>query len=348
MERINNKIAVVLKSTCPSGLKDMPLCGYTSLERMKKAIEGAGLYFSGYAAEEGIDEYSAVLEIDDCYPLLTKQDFLEIAEYFLLSKQNIIKFFGGFICLTKNYIKKDYNYNLEKFFAAQNAVALCAENFGYIVSILQDAINERHIKNGVLFVDKHLAYIDEDVKIKSNTVIYPNSFIKGKTEIGSCCLIQSGTYISNCKIYDNVSIFSGNLQDSVIKSNCSIGPFAYLRPGSEIGESCKIGDFVEIKNSKIGSHTKASHLAYIGDAEVGKNCNIGCGVVFCNYDGKQKHKTKVGNNVFIGSNCNLIAPVEILDSSFIAAGTTVTDNVPKNNFCIGRCRQINKERREIF
>lgn len=342
MEQKNIKIAAVLKSTCPQGLKDLPLLGYTSLERMKKSIEGAGFYFSGYLMDETVDEYAAVMEIDDCYPLLTNDNLTEIAEYFFLSDEAVIKFFGGFIMLTKNYIKKDYNYKLEKIFAFENALKLSAENFGQIISIIKDKVNLKHIENGVLFIDKAAAYIDEDVKIKSGTIIYPDCFIKNKSEIGSNCVIYTGAYIENCKIGDEVKIISSKLKDSVIKSKTDIGPYANLRPGSEIGINCKIGDFVEIKNAKIEDNTKVSHLAYIGDAYVGKNCNIGCGVVFCNYDGKKKHITKIGDGVFIGSNCNLVAPVEISNNSFVAAGTTVTDNIPENSFCIGRARQINK------
>lgn len=341
----NDRIAVVLKGVCSETLKNMSLLGCTCVERMKKAVESAGFDFLGYS-KDGVDNYGAVMEIDDCYPLLTKDDFIDICDYFLLSNESPIKFFAGSISLVKDYKERNNSAVFEKYFSTENAVKLTFETFGGIISVLQNGINLKHIKNGVLFIDKKSVYIDEDVEIANGTVIYPNCFIKGKTSIGKDCVIYGTTYIDNCKIFDNVNIVSSSLKDSVIKSNCSIGPFSYIRPNSEIGENCKIGDFVEIKNSIIKDNTKASHLAYVGDAEVGENCNIGCGVVFCNYDGKKKHKTIVKDNVFIGSNCNLIAPVEISDNSFIAAGTTVTDNVPQNAFCIGRSRQLNKEKKK--
>lgn len=129
------------------------------------------------------------------------------------------------------------------------------------------------------------------------------------------------------------------LRGARVGKNCTVGPFAHLRKGANVGDNCRVGDFVEIKNSVVGAGTKVSHLAYVGDADVGENCNIGCGVVFCNYDGKNKHRTRVGNNCFIGSNVNLIAPVEIADGAFVAAGTTVTEGAGKGDFVIGRVRQ---------
>ena len=129
------------------------------------------------------------------------------------------------------------------------------------------------------------------------------------------------------------------LRGARVGKNCTVGPFAHLRKGANVGDNCRVGDFVEIKNSVVGEGTKVSHLAYVGDADVGENCNIGCGVVFCNYDGKNKHRTRVGNNCFIGSNVNLIAPVEIADGAFVAAGTTVTEGAGKGDFVIGRVRQ---------
>lgn len=335
----NYKIAVVLKNTCPDTLKNMPLLGKVCIERMQKSIEEAGFNFLGYKSEN-LENYQAVMEIGDCYPLLTKDDFIDIYDYFLISNETSIKFFGGFI--TKKYREK--NISFEKHFSTTNAVKFTFETFSQITNTLQNKINSKHIKNGVLFIDKSSVYIDENVLIDKGAVIYPNCFILGKTKIGKNCKIYGTTYIEDCEIYDNVNIVSSNLKNSTIKTNCNVGPFAYIRPNSIIGENCRIGDFVEVKNSVIKENTKASHLTYIGDAEVGKNCNIGCGVVFCNYDGKKKYKTVVKDNVFIGSNCNLIAPVEILDNSFIAAGTTVTDNIPENSFCIGRSRQINKKR----
>ena len=336
------KIAVVLRCACKNAAKDLPLFGYTALERMKKSIESAGFYFAGYKMDGCVQDFDIIIEIDDLYPLLSRNDLTEILDYFIFCRENIIKFFGGFIMKTANFIKRDYHYTLEKYFSMENAVALTTENFDKIIKALQSKILNAHIINDVLFMSTENVHIDEDVKIGTGTVIYSDCYIRGKSVIGNNCVICQGSCIDNCKIFDNVKIVSSSIAESEIGSGVSIGPYANIRPKSVIGENCKIGNFVEIKKSKVASNTKISHLAYVGDADIGKNCNIGCGVIFCNFDGKSKHNTIVGDNVFVGSNCNLIAPVKIENNAFIAAGTTVTDNVLENAFCIGRSRQLNK------
>lgn len=157
--------------------------------------------------------------------------------------------------------------------------------------------------------------------------------------------IDKLSVITNSTIKDNVIVEQSYIQDSVVDSGTTIGPFARLRPNSYIGKNCKIGNFVEIKNSEIGDGTKISHLAYVGDAEVGKNCNIGCGVIFANYNGKIKQKIHIGDNVFIGSNCNLIAPLKIADNVYICAGTTVTQDLLEGDFVIGRVQPTVKHGR---
>ena len=168
-------------------------------------------------------------------------------------------------------------------------------------------------------------YIDQQTKIIGNT------------KIGKNCKI-SGSVLEDAIIGDNVTITNSTISKSSIGSNTSVGPYAHIRGNSKISENVRVGNFVEIKNSIIAKGTKIAHLAYVGDAEVGENVNIGCGVVFANYDGKNKHRTIVGNRVFIGSNSNLVAPLFIEDDSFIAAGTTVTNNICQGEFCIGRVR----------
>ena len=157
--------------------------------------------------------------------------------------------------------------------------------------------------------------------------------------------IDKLSVVENCTIEDDVQIEQSYLEDSIIHKGTKIGPFAHLRPGCEIGQNCKIGNFCEIKNSKIGDGTKISHLAYVGDALVGKNCNIGCGVIFANYNGRQKNKIEIGDNVFVGSNCNLIAPLKIASNVYICAGTTVTQDLIEDDFVIGRARQVVKPNR---
>ncbi len=209
--------------------------------------------------------------------------------------------------------------------------------------IMKKRINERVMLEGAILKDPENTYIEENVKIGRDTIIYPGVSLKGNTVIGENTIIEEHSKIVDGKIGNNVNICSSVIIDSRVDDNCKIGPNAYLRPGSCLGENVKIGNFVEVKNSTIGDNTKASHLAYIGDASIGKNVNIGCGTVFANYDGKKKYKTIVGDNVFIGSNSTLIAPVEIEDSGFVAAGSTITDKVEKESLAIARARQVNKK-----
>ena len=185
------------------------------------------------------------------------------------------------------------------------------------------------------------AYIGVDVKIGQDTIIYPGNVIEGDTVIGESCVIYPNSRVNNSIIEEGVEIQSSVILDSKIGKNTTVGPFAYIRPESNIGNSVRIGDFVEIKKSTIGDNTKVSHLTYIGDAEVGTSCNFGCGTVVVNYDGKKKHKTKIGNNVFIGCNTNLVAPVEVKDNSYTAAGSTITKEVPEGSLAVARARQKN-------
>lgn len=205
--------------------------------------------------------------------------------------------------------------------------------------IMRSRIVGKHMANGVTFINPLDVYIDKDVKIGMDSVVYPGVILKGTTAIGEDCILGHNTRIENSKIGNGVEIQSSVIIESEVSDNTSIGPYAYLRPGSKIGSNVKIGDFVEVKNAVIGNYSKASHLAYIGDAEVGENVNIGCGVVFVNYDGVRKHRSVVGDNAFIGSNANLVAPVTVGKSGFVAAGTTVTLDVPENALCVGRVKQ---------
>ena len=203
------------------------------------------------------------------------------------------------------------------------------------------------IKRGknLVLKNKRTIHIDKTVVIGDNVTIYENNRIEGNTVIGDNVIIFPGNYIVDCEIGSNAIIRSSQLEQSEIGICSSIGPFAHLRPKSILGDRVKIGNFVEIKNAKIGNDTKVSHLAYVGDAEIGDDCNIGCGVIFVNYNGKTKSKSVVGNNCFIGSNSNVIAPVNINSNSYICAGTTVTETVNSNDFVIGRVKQVTKPNR---
>ena len=207
--------------------------------------------------------------------------------------------------------------------------------------VLRNRINKRHMENGVTLIDPKSIYIGSDVEIGKDTIIYPGNVIEGNSKIGEEVILYPNSRISNSIISNNVEIQSSVIIDSEIGEKTTVGPFAYIRPQSIIGKNARIGDFVEIKKSTIGNNTKVSHLTYIGDAEVGEGCNFGCGTVVVNYDGKNKHKTTIGNNSFIGCNTNLVSPVNVGDNSYIAAGSTITNDVNDSELAIARAKQRN-------
>ena len=200
------------------------------------------------------------------------------------------------------------------------------------------AVVEKHVNNGVRFVDEMTAYIDDTVVIGEGTLIGPCVTLEGETVIGRDCYIGQNTIITNSKIDDNAEIKSSVIIDSSVGSETKVGPFAYMRPGSNVGSKCKIGDFVEVKNSNIGDGSKASHLTYIGDSDIGKDVNLGCGVVFVNYDGTKKYRSNVADGAFVGCNSNLVSPVNVGEGAYIAAGSTVTEDVEGDTLYIARSR----------
>jgi len=213
---------------------------------------------------------------------------------------------------------------------------------------------------GVRFEDIYMAFIDADTSIGGGTFISADVEIRSGSVIGKDCTIEKGctiiastigdgstigqhSRIEGAQIAEGVNIMQSFVTDSSIGAGTNVGPFAYVRPDSNIGENCRIGDFVEIKNSVVGDDTKISHLTYVGDSDLGREINLGCGVVFVNYNGKEKNRTKVGDGAFIGCNVNLIAPVNIEDNAYIAAGTTVTRDVPSGSLSVGRPEERNIE-----
>jgi bifunctional UDP-N-acetylglucosamine pyrophosphorylase/glucosamine-1-phosphate N-acetyltransferase len=217
----------------------------------------------------------------------------------------------------------------------------------YSISIaekhLRDHINKRHMLQGVSIINPETVTIGHNVAIEGGAIIYPNTYITGNTVIKKGSKVGPNTEVHDSLVHENVRIKHSLVFDSEIHKNTVIGPFAHLRNGAVIGEDNRIGNFVEVKKSTTGKGTKAAHLAYIGDATTGKNVNFGCGSITVNYDGVNKNQTVIGNDVFIGCNTNLVAPVTIGDKVFIAAGSTVTRNVPKGALAIARNKQINKE-----
>ena len=192
-------------------------------------------------------------------------------------------------------------------------------------------------------IDPATTYIDDEVKIGKDTVIYPNVTIQKNTEIGENCEILSGTRIIDSKILNNVRIENSVIEESIIENGVTIGPFAHLRPKSHLKENVHIGNFVETKKSTLEKGVKAGHLTYLGDAHVGEKTNIGAGTITCNYDGKNKFKTEIGENVFIGSDTMLVAPVNVGANALVGAGSVITKDVPNNSLAVSRSKQIIKE-----
>ena len=198
--------------------------------------------------------------------------------------------------------------------------------------------NLAYMEKGVTFIDARTAYIDEGVRIGAGTVIYPCVVIEGDVEIGENCVIGQNSRIKDSVIGSGTSVQSSVVLDSTIGKDTSVGPFAYLRPGSQVGNGCKVGDFVEIKNSKLGDGAKAAHLTYVGDSDVGERVNLGCGVVFVNYDGSRKYRSVVEDGAFIGCNVNLVSPVHVGKDAYVAAGSTITSDVPDGALYVARAR----------
>ena len=197
--------------------------------------------------------------------------------------------------------------------------------------------------DGVTIFRPETSVIDSAVTVGADTIVEPFVQLLGRTVIGSGCRIRSYSVIEDSTIGDDVSVQNGSIVSSAqVAKNAVIGPYARLRPESEIGEGAHVGNFVEIKKSRVGAKAKANHLSYIGDADIGPGTNVGAGVITCNYDGKNKHRTTIGANVFVGSDSTLVAPLTIADGSYIAAGSTITEDVPADALALGRARQTIK------
>lgn len=209
-------------------------------------------------------------------------------------------------------------------------------------SIMQERINKKHMLNGVTIINPSSVMISAEAEIGQDTVIAANVMIMGNTKIGENCVIEMNSKLENAVLGDNVKVTGSVILNSEIGEGTSVGPFAYVRPGNKIGKNVRVGDFVELKNNVIDDDTKISHLTYLGDSDIGKNVNFGCGTVTCNYDGKDKFRSAIGDNVFVGCNTNFVSPVNVGDNVYIAAGSTITDDIPDGSLSIARARQVNK------
>ncbi|MDR1917433.1 MAG: hypothetical protein LBQ05_00405 [Christensenellaceae bacterium] len=287
-------------------------------------------------------KYTVVLYAD--MPLLEKRTIEQALEYTVLKDAMAVALPRGYIFNTE-FVNSNDNFTLAEFVPPNPADWAIAFNNAQIAKIrgdMQRRINFTHIQNGIDIISIKDTYIDCTVKIGRGTVIEPNTYMYGETKVGQNCKIMSGTRIEDSTVGDSTVINASEIFDSIIGTNVNIGPNAHIRPKSHIGNNVRIGNFVEIKKSVIGDGTKVAHLTYIGDGVVGKNCNIGCGVVFANFDGKDKHTVTVGDNAFVGSNSSLIAPLSIGEKAFVGAGSVITDDVPAEALAIARARQAVK------
>ena len=227
---------------------------------------------------------------------------------------------------------------LEECFAVQDATSYAAA-----LRLLNARFVCQHMANGVILLDPERIMIDADVTIGAGTIVYAGNVLQGATQIGEGCTLYPNNRMQNAVIGDGVTVENSVLLDCSVGSHTTVGPFAYLRPKSSVGEHCRIGDFVEVKNSSIGNGTKVSHLTYVGDSDLGQGINLGCGVVFVNYDGKTKNRCTVEDHAFIGCNCNLVAPVRVGENAYLAAGSTVVEDVPADSLFVARARGSVKE-----
>ena len=248
-------------------------------------------------------------------------------EYYLPDCLELILKDGGYVGAVVAEDEKE-------FFGVNSRVQLAEAT-----KIMKTRINRRHMENGVTMVDPENTYIGVDVKIGMDTVILPGCVLEGNTEIGEDCKIGPNARMTDIHIGNGVIFQSSTGLESEIGNNTSVGPFAYIRPNCKIGDNVKIGDFVEVKNSTVGNGTKIPHLAYIGDTDAGEKVNFGCGSIMVNYDGQKKHRTTVEDNVFVGCNVNLVAPVPIKAGAYIAAGSTITKDVEEDVLAVARARQ---------
>ena len=232
------------------------------------------------------------------------------------------------------YTLKDFDESL----GVNDRVALATAE-----GVMRRRINQQHMVNGVSFVNPDATYIDVDVEIAPEVQLEANVTLKGQTKIGAETILTNGTYVVDSEIGERAVITNSMIEESSVADGVTVGPYAHIRPGSSLAKDVHVGNFVEVKGSSIGENTKAGHLTYIGNSEVGANVNFGAGTITVNYDGQNKYKTIIGDNVFVGSNSTIIAPVELGDNSLVGAGSTIDKDVPANAIAIGRSRQINKE-----
>lgn len=346
------KYSVILLKNEPQNYdSDFLICGRTSEEWMKQVC---GENFGGVVdACEDLKQAITPFLTDCLYtfvinslcPLITRDTLRDVAEYLSSTGKDAVRLTAGYAFKTSSFDSIEFCGNLPSaFFDEEDFLAVTnAKILSFASSVLKTRINNALLQKGVIMPDPSAVYIDGTAEIETGAVIYPGNYIYGGSRIGKGTTLFPGCIIKDTVIGENCTITSLHSDRAVIGCSATVGPNVNLRPGAVIGDNTRIGNFVEIKNAKIGSGTKVAHLSYIGDAVLGENCNVGCGTVFANYNGKIKQKTVVGDRVFIGCNANLVAPLEIGDDVLIAAGSTVTRDIPSNAMAIARPKQENKE-----
>ena len=336
----NDKIFVLVLSLIQyqnTNLLSQPICGRTMPEWVAQATAPFQTKTITVSPDDDIitlfknhltdAAFTVVTYID--MPMLATQDILDAVDYCFHKNVPAVKLPRGWVFNT-TLVAESENFPITEFAAANPDAYQVAFNnvqVAKIRSAMQARINAQHLKNGVIMTDPDHTYIDADVQLDKDVTLEPNVHLCGKT------VIHAGTTILD----------GSRLEDAVVGQNSLIGPHAHIRPNCSIGNGCKIGNYVELKRSRIGDGSKIAHMTYVGDSTVGKNCNIGCGVIFCNYDGKKKTNCLVGDNVFVGSNSCLVAPLQVGDKAYIAAGSVITEGLPDKALGIARARQAIKE-----
>lgn len=333
---MRRRICVIIKNS-RSTYAEKKLLGLTAKEHLEYSL--STLPFR--KAKEG--EWQAVLYDD--MPLVTEKALFEMAEF----GENHGK---TELCIGKGILfKAGAVWKIPAFSLDEGNKNLCFlslddnDRLALAVTELKRRQTESLVAKGVDIACPQLVSVDYSVKIDEGASLSPFVEIKGNSHIGKGVKVCSFSRIEDSAIGENTLIEGGVILSSTLGKGCKIGPFCVIRPKSIIGDGARVGNFVEIKASVLGDGVKCAHLSYIGDAEVGNNTNVGCGVVFANYDGVKKHRTVVGRDVFLGCNVNLVAPITIEDNCFVAAGTTVSVDVAENSFVIGRQKEIIKERK---
>lgn len=287
-------------------------------------------------------EYTVVLYSDT--PLITEKTVNQAVAEAEKSGANVIKLTRGFVFKTdfiaqvdKIYTEETHYYDEEDF-----VTAFSYRQVALICEILRNRILNFHMERGVYIEDVATTFIGSEVVIGKNVRIAPNNIIKGNSVIADGVRLETGNNIIDSYIGKKATCVSSRINHSSVGEGSSVGPYANLREDVILGADCHVGDFVEIKKSKIGERCKMGHLAYIGNVVMGRDCNVGAGTVFANYDGKDKHTTVVGNRAFIGSQSTIVAPVTLGDGAFVAAGSVITSSVPEKALAIARARQVEK------